>query len=490
MKTSRLYLFGLPIIGVASLVAGCTSEKIVYRDRTDFAAPPAAAASFVGYYDETNKQTVCGSCHVDFQVRWKKTKHANAWADLQASGHATGVCEACHSVNNKGNFVTDTAVGYRSTKAARYRDVQCESCHGPGLTHASGPNSGNRPLASIMVDTNATSGCGECHGGTHEPFVDEWKLANAAGMSHSHIQKPPQQSTDPTCKGCHSAQGALLAFGVTDNYAEKTSATWQPIVCATCHDPHGSDNAGQLRFSIGAPNIDDNLCMKCHRRNADPSKVTTRNEAHSPEGPTLLGVAGWFPPGMNVSDSIYGTHASPAKNPKLCAGCHVQRFSTTNSAGTFTATGHRFIAAPCVDANGLPTATQNCQISGKTFRACVSGGCHGTENAARSAYTTAEARIAALETTLSALIAQAKAGAKKAECNFPNPTYTTCNGAAFNLTIAKSEGSFVHNPFLTEQLMIASINQMKKDYGLASANITVDLTPMFRKGQSVTGGTR
>src|SRR4029077_6695543 len=136
-----------------------------------------------------------------------------------------------------------------------------------------------------------------------------------------------------------------------ENYVEKvpttgiTAANALPLVCATCHDPHGSDNPKQLRFSIGAASIDDNLCIKCHQRRADPTQVTTRNSVHSPEGPTLLGLAGWFPPGMSAGDSIIGTHGTPSRNPQLCATCHVSRFTATDKATgkfTFQSTGHRF----------------------------------------------------------------------------------------------------------------------------------------------------
>jgi len=144
----------LVVIAAWVVAAGCTTENVVYRDASNFAAPPTAAGSFIGYYDVANKRTVCGSCHIDYQTRWSQTKHASAWADLQASGGATGYCEACHTVNNQGNAVVDTASGYRSTKDPRYHDVQCESCHGPGLTHASSPTSSNRPLASIKASAS------------------------------------------------------------------------------------------------------------------------------------------------------------------------------------------------------------------------------------------------------------------------------------------------------------------------------------------------
>jgi len=472
---------------VGCLVAtACTSEKIVYRGGTNFAAPPSAAASFIGYYDVTNKQTVCGSCHVDFQTRWSSTKHASAWADLQASGAATSVCEACHSVTNLGNGTAATNVGWNATKDARYHDVQCESCHGPGLTHASSPTSANRPLASIKADTNVTNGCGECHTGIHEPFVQEWKGQNAKGLSHSIVQSGTVGNTDPTCVGCHTAQGALAEMGVAENYVEKvpttgiTAANALPIVCATCHDPHGSDNPHQLRFSIGAANIDDNLCMKCHQRRADPSQVTTRNAVHSPEGPTLLGLAGWFPPGMSAGDSIIGTHGTPSRNPQLCATCHVFRFTANDHATgkfAFQSTGHRFVAAPCVDANGVPLASQACDVTVKTFRSCASGSCHASETVARSLYVTDSVRIYQLIAQANSAIAKVKA-AQPSQCTLGGPTYTSCLGTQFNVSLAQAPGAFVHNPFLIEQLLVASINQLQKDYGV-TPNLTGPLAPMF-----------
>ena len=477
---SRLLLLG------ACALSACTSEKIVYRSGANFAAPPSAAANFIGYYDNTNKQTVCGSCHVDYQTRWSTTKHASAWADLQASGASTGVCEACHSVTNLGNGTAATAVGYNSTKDARYHDVQCESCHGPGLTHASSPTASNRPLASIKADTNASNGCGECHTGVHEPFVQEWKGVNAEGLSHSIVQSGTVGNSDPTCVGCHTAQGALAQMDPSANYVEKvpvsgiTSANALPLVCATCHDPHGSDNAHQLRFSIGAANIDDNLCMKCHQRRADPSQVTTRNSVHSPEGPTLLGLAGWFPPGMSASDSIVGSHGTPSRNPQLCATCHVSRFTATDKLTgkfVFQSTGHRFVAAPCVDANGVPLDNQECEVTVKTFRSCVSGSCHASETVARSLYVTDSVRIYQLIAQANSAIAKVKA-AKPTDCQL-GKVYTSCLGTQFNVSLASAPGAFVHNPFLIEQLLVASINQLQKDYGVTPSR-TGPLVPMLQ----------
>ena len=486
MRSREAAAFAAVAFLALALGAGCTNEKIVYRSGTDFSSPPTAAANFIGYYDATNKQTVCGSCHVDYQTRWSATKHGSAWKDLQASGHATGACSACHTVNNLGNAVTDTAVAYRSTKDVRYQDVQCESCHGPGLTHASSPLATNRPLASIKADTNATNGCGECHTGVHTPYVDEWKRTNAAGLSHAIVQSGTVGNADPTCVGCHTAQGFLNQVAPHSNYVEKVASTTQitaanalPLVCATCHEPHGSDNTHQLRFSIGAANIDDNLCIKCHQRRADPSQVTTRNSVHSPEGPTLLGLAGWFPPGMSAGDSIIGTHGTPSRNPRLCATCHVASFTATDKATGVVkqTTGHRFIATPCVDATGLPTVAQSCAISARTFRSCASSTCHASETVARTLFITDSTRIQQLIASANSAIAKVKV-IKPADCTLGGPKYTSCLGTQFNVSLASSPGNFVHNPFLLEQLLVASINQLQKEYGI-STDIAVSLDRRF-----------
>src|SRR6478672_10966211 len=124
-------------------IAGCSSDKIVYRDRQPFNTPPAAALGFLGYYDSATKQTTCGNCHADHQAPWSQTKHAHAWATLQASTAKAAACEGCHSVNGNGNAVAATTAGYTSVKSRVYTDVQCESCHGAGLAHIEGVGQGN-----------------------------------------------------------------------------------------------------------------------------------------------------------------------------------------------------------------------------------------------------------------------------------------------------------------------------------------------------------
>jgi predicted CXXCH cytochrome family protein len=488
MKRSHVHvLTALALATSALALTGCVDEKIVYRDGASFAAPTTAAANFVGYSDEANKKTVCGSCHSEVQARWVKTKHASAWKDLQASGAAASYCEACHTVGPNGNAAD--AGGYSGDKNARYHDVQCESCHGAGLTHISGPNASNRPLASIKADTGLKNGCGECHSGTHNPFVDEWRISG-----HSKTWEASHNSTDPYCQSCHTGNGFILTqAGSNENYVEKGATTPMDAVCATCHDPHGSPNKAQLRFPINTASTENNLCMKCHQRRGtlQDASAQGRNSGHSPEGPTLLGQAGWFPPGMAASDSIRSSHGDAGKNPNLCATCHVSKYQGTDpitKAATFS-TGHRFLATPCVGANGLPTVDQTCTTASMRFTSCLGTGCHATEALARSANNTALARVTLLSNEATRLINLVKAGPKAAECTFATTkAYTTCMGIQFNQSLVTKAGGIIHNPFLLEQLMVASINQMKKDYGVVVA-ADVDLTLQLQKSaKSLVGG--
>jgi len=450
---------------VALGLNACTDEKIVYRDNPLFEDPPAAAAGFLGYDEAESKLTVCGNCHVGQQGDWKHTAHADAWATLQAGGHARESCENCHTVGPNGNPASGE-VGWAATADSRYHDVQCESCHGPGQAHVANPDA-TQPLASIKaIDGGMGVGCAECHSGTHHPFVEEWSMSGHAMPIASVISR-----NDPSCLECHTGQGALAAWGVNAEFVEKDDPVSEHVgfTCAVCHDPHDARNAGQLRFPIDVPAVSQNLCMKCHHKRALPElDAATLRGPHSPQGPLLLGEAGWFPPGFEPSDRIVGTHGTVG-NPKLCASCHVNQYEVTDhETGDFVVkvTGHRFLAVPCVDANGQPTLDQDCEPSSRDFAACADG-CHGSEESARSAYNTARLRIDQLIQETLDLIALAPEG----EQDPSDGRFTVADGAWFNVQLAALPGTSVHNPFLAEQLLVASKLALRREYDLPLARL-------------------
>lgn len=462
MKSIHFRIPALMVLAGALLpLVGCTDTETVFVERPLFEDPPDAAQGFLGYSDPVEKLVVCGNCHVGMQGEWEDTRHARAWADLQGSGHANESCEGCHTVGELGNFVTEPDVGHAATGDERYQDVQCESCHGPGLQHVTNPDA-SQPLASIAVGVDLESGCGECHQGAHNPFVEEW-----AQSRHGSPNPYPQGRS--SCQSCHEGKGALAAMGVDAEYIEKDGDELMPITCAVCHDPHDPTNERQLRFAVDVPNVDQNLCMKCHQKRAVPDAGTASRGPHSPQGPLLLGEeVGWRPPNFQyASGQIVGTHGTEA-NPRLCATCHVNRLEVTDPVTgdfVFNASGHLFKPIPCLDSQGVPTADDDCTVEERSFASCTASGCHGSEGAARSVYLLATDRIATLVDELNALLAQVP----DSEFSSEDDVFTTAEGAEFNAGLGEITSSAIHNPFLTEALLTASIRQVEEDYDVSSS---------------------
>ena len=449
-------------------VGACTKDNIVYRDKasTAYGDPPAAAKGFIGYTDSTTKKPVCADCHLAQQAKWTDSKHAGAIATLAAAKSDNNPeCLACHTVNSLGNPVTDSLVGFASTGDKRYDDVQCESCHGTSNGHTIAPTTGNEPLATLMgnPDPLTKDGCVECHTDSHHPTAEEWR-ASAHGATPVLIEEDYFANNQTPCINCHSGQGALEKWGINTNYQEKGKQR-VGIACAVCHDPHGGTPgiSAQLRFSATSTDTSKNICMKCHNRRFKPDQSSTRG-VHAAETPTFSGYAGWFTPTMIAQgDTVFKT--THAGNAKLCLGCHFNTGAVNDASGKLieNATGHTFNAVPCLKADGTEDkGVTDCDISTRSFKACTASGCHGSEGAARSAMTTAELRIENLVSILNAMIAQIPS----TEFVTGDNKITTGEGAKFNISVATSPGAPIHNPFLTETLLLSSIKQITTDYGI------------------------
>ncbi len=454
IQLHRVAFLPLLLLSVWSL-SSCVDQKTVYRDRQLFEQPASDAGGFVGYTDTVAKLTVCGNCHVQKQDAWSQTKHASAWADLQASDHASASCEGCHTVGPNGN-ADSTAVGFAATGETRYHDVQCEACHGPGLTHVQDPTQANVPLAPANV--NLTTGCGECHNG-HNAQTDEW-------LKSMHAEHNTHAQDNPSCQQCHTGEGALAAFGVNTDFLEKASlgpGNHLTLTCVVCHNPHGSSNEYQLRYPMDSGTLEGNLCMRCHQREGTPD-IHSKYGPHSPEGPTLIGTAGWWPQGTQPSNPIVGTHGNVTANPGTCATCHMPSFKGTNGQGY---SGHSFEAAPCVDSVGIPLGTgSTCDDSQRNFDACANSGCHASADVARNLMEVADQRIADLVTELNGLLTKVPSS----EFDVTDNNFTVGEGAKFNAQLASKGGAAVHNPFLMEALLTASIKAVEQTYSIQPVN--------------------
>ncbi len=364
-------LLAAVVVAGAFAVGACTEDTVVV-ERPPFNPAPDAASGFLGYYvvdTVAGSQSTCGNCHASFQANWKETIHADAWAGLQSSDHAASYCEGCHAISENGNVVDTTAginaLDSNDVNRAVYYDVQCESCHGPGTAHVSAPDA-TQPLASILP---TPGGCGECHEGTHHPFVEQWAVSNHA------IGSSLGRGSREGCDECHSGQGALVEqFGENGVYIEKGDGETYPITCIVCHDPHGGPYDGQLRRPVEGEATPRQLCISCHNRRTVPEPGGTHG-AHGAQGAVVLAEnIGWWPDGLEWTiTELAHEHGDTDINPRLCATCHVveEEIDDPVSGGTVHSVGHTFEATPCLATDGTLTDPP---CANEPFGVC--DGCH------------------------------------------------------------------------------------------------------------------
>jgi hypothetical protein len=206
----------------------------------------------------------------------------------------------------------------------------------------------------------------------------------------------------------------------------------------------------------------------------------------------VLGEAGWFPPGADIGvGQIRATHGTES-NSGFCARCHLPEFEVTDAATgdfVFQSVGHLFRPMPCLDPAGLPLPFgQDCDLAptARTYEACTGGPCHGSEDSAFAAVTAATERIERWVHEIEELLEEIEPDGEDegGEIDATNAIFTVAEGAFFNTALAHHGdedfgtntvlGSTVHNPFLLEALLIASLEALEDEYEV-QANVGVNL---------------
>lgn len=502
MPALRRSMRPLPLM-LALVLAGCTNTETIEVPRPPFNPPPDDGNGFLGLYTVSSNLTTCGNCHVGTQQQWAGTAHADAYAGLVTNvANPPASCFGCHTVSERGNRVglAGQTGGWSVAQDPAYRNVQCESCHGPGLDHVQVPdNSANWPLARVGLRDSMAS-CAACHSGEHQPFTEQWaqsKHADSAGMV--------SPAGNASCQGCHEGRAIIRRFtGQSPNFVEANypAADNMTITCAVCHDPHGSPYSKQLRAPINSQDITVNLCMQCHNRNSTPASSFTvgGRGAHSAQGGVYLGQGvGWYPPGFAVDTALIYQTTHVGGNPRLCAGCHVAQFEVTDpetGAFVFKSVGHLFSPNPCLDPQGIPTADKGCahNATARSWAGCTTSGCH-TATAAAALFNTLDAEVGLLVSQLwvdangnkvldpaptdggylATIRATYPGNVPEAFCcspaadNFLSPA----EGALFNVMMLgadlydHNDGSHgVHNPAFYKALLAATVLSVQQTYGL------------------------
>jgi predicted CXXCH cytochrome family protein len=231
---------------------------------------PEEAELVAAHSDIPVKGTHCTSCHEPHASPSKGLLRANAHAPF-----AEGSCEMCHATeSDTPQVVRATGARLCATCHQDYprkdhplvhkpvADGQCNACHAPHATDRKG---------LLTQDTGPL--CTSCHGEI---------LERAAKSKSAH----PTKEEHRACLGCHSphssTEPALLSAGEirTCIQCHETAKHGHPlgddrldprtgkaITCVTCHDPHGTEFAYQLRGDQSR-----GLCVECHDTDHDTKK--------------------------------------------------------------------------------------------------------------------------------------------------------------------------------------------------------------------------
>ncbi len=166
-----------------------------------FPVPPVAKgqAGYVG-------SEACADCHDAADAFWKKTSHAQAWETLEARGQQLDLdCIGCHVTG------WDKPGGANLAHNTNLRDVQCETCHGPGSIHVA--RGGTEKPAAVKRAPAAELCATQCHTKEHsDTFQLEAYLRDVTGPGHGEARRA-QLGDGPT--GAQLRKAGLDKAGTT-----------------------------------------------------------------------------------------------------------------------------------------------------------------------------------------------------------------------------------------------------------------------------------
>jgi len=356
----------------------------------------------------------CGLCHDNSSYApsvvpyWQTTGHSMMFSngiDGYLGSHYSASCLPCHTVgydttpsatNDNGFYSVMQQTGWVFPKVlsptnfaymqaayptlANLANIQCENCHGPGSEHAYALGDTN-----LITKTVYSGDCNQCHDSPpNESQGAQWYVSR-----HALTTGP----SSVNCLPCHSADGFIDRATVNTNgsYAVTATptATFAPISCQACHEPHGETvptNNPHLLRTLSAVTMPDGtvitnagegaLCLECHQnRNGSATNQLVNYPigqktwfggssfgAHdNPQGDMIEGI------NANTYGQTIPSSAHCYSVTNLCVGCHMQTLASTDPA-FLLAGGHTWNMSYTVVTNGVTNTINKVAV-------CVQ--CHG-----------------------------------------------------------------------------------------------------------------
>ena len=122
------------------------------------------------------KQTVRGP---DGKEQVREVGHSKAWQTLvDEHKDKDRTCVKCHSIgfNEPGGYCKVSEVDFR-------KNVQCESCHGPGSLHVQGAGD----VQALRVSEVNEAVCRRCH---QVPHIESYESFRIRGKTQVHFGTP------------------------------------------------------------------------------------------------------------------------------------------------------------------------------------------------------------------------------------------------------------------------------------------------------------
>jgi DmsE family decaheme c-type cytochrome len=271
---------------------------------------------------------------------------ARAQADniLKPGMSGDAVCTRCHDATEK-----KPILAVHRTRHGVAAQPGCQACHGSSRPHVQHTDTkATRPPADFVFSGKNRSSpeiqsrtCLNCHkagkrlfwqGSTHPG--NDITCANCHTIHAAEDRVLQRETQREVCFACHKTQRAQTLYASNHGFAEGK------VLCADCHNPHGTTTAHLL-----VKNSVNETCFTCHA---------------GLRGPFL-----WeHPPATDDCSHCHTPHGSihapllKARPPWLCQSCHAGSVHTT----------------PALSGRGLPPASGGNASQQLLLRACLN--CH------------------------------------------------------------------------------------------------------------------
>ena len=313
-----------PVLAGLLLTAGWLAAAAGAQE-TPPAAPEQSGATTESYSREG--ADTCIKCHDDpVTLSLFKTRHGSR-ADADSPFAAGQLqCEACHGPGGAHAARVRSGqprppipnFGAGSVAPVASRNQACLDCHADRLQHA---------WREATHDRNDVA-CTDCHQvhAVHDAVRSTRQQAEVCFDCHQqqradHMKafRHPIDGNLMSCGSCHSPHGSSVAFDLRRNSLNETCYTchaekrgpylWEhgPVTedCSTCHEPHGSNQPALLR--VRAPL----LCQQCHSQAGHPSFAYGPDKLPGGSQPSSYLAAGSC---LNCHSQVHGSnHPSGSK---------------------------------------------------------------------------------------------------------------------------------------------------------------------------------